>query len=117
MDSAHYLALLEEVALDAAAYASWPLSRAEEYGISMPAKAHHIEFISPAGLGDDIEIATCLELLTDTRAVRHCLFSLSDREPVARAQTEWVCASLETGQPVPIPDDWLEDFADQIVDD
>ena len=116
LDYGHYLSLMEEVVIDAAEYVGWTMRKVEEHGFALYAKEHHIEFLNPVGMRDELRITTYIDEVEETSAVRHCLFEQPTEGAIARAQTTWVWVNPETGRPVPIADDWLDDFADQIAE-
>lgn len=117
MDSGHILSLLEEVVIDAAEYAGWPMKRAEEHGFAYFAKQHHLVFGQQAILDDELTITTFIGDVQETQATRHYLIELADGETVARAETVWVWVDPATGRLTPIPGDWLSDFEGQMVEE
>jgi acyl-CoA thioester hydrolase len=116
LDYGHYLSLMEEVVIDAAEYVGWTMQKAAEHGVAFYAKDHHVEFLSPVGMRDELRITTYIGEVGETSAVRYYVFEEPRSGVVARAQTTWVWVNPETGRPAPISDDWWEDFEDQIAD-
>ena len=115
LNSAWYLSLMEDVALGAAEHAGWPLARVTEHDLALYARQHRIEYLRPALFGEELRVTTYLNAMRRSTALRHYLVELASGEPVARAQTVWVCVDAQTGRPAPIPEDWLRDFAGQMA--
>jgi len=116
MNSAWYLSLMEEVVTDAAEHAGWPLQRAQDEGFGYFAREHRIEYLRPAVLGDELRITTYLGETRRASARRHYRISLASGELIARAQTLWVFVDLESGRPIPIPQQWRLDLEDQVAE-
>jgi acyl-CoA thioester hydrolase len=116
MNSAWYLSLIEDVAIDAAASGGWPMQRAAEAGIAILAREHRIEYLKPALLGDELQITTYIREFRRVSATRLCLVRrASDGELLARTQTLWAWVDSTTGKPRPIPDGVPGDFAAQLI--
>ena len=116
MNSAWYLSLIEDVAIDAAAHAGWPLQSSTEAGIAILAREHRIEYLKPALLGDELQITTYIGEFRRVSATRYCLIRrASDSELLARTRTLWVWVDSATGKPRPIPDGVPRDFAAQLA--
>ncbi len=116
MNSAWYLSLIEDVAIDAAASGGWPMQRAAEAGIAILAREHRIEYLKPALLGDELQITTYIREFRRASATRLCLIRrASDGELLARTQTLWVWVDSATGKPRHIPDGVPGDFAAQLA--
>jgi acyl-CoA thioester hydrolase len=116
MNSAWYLSLIEDVAIDAAAHAGWPLQSSTEAGIAILAREHRIEYLKPALLGDELLITTYIGEFRRVSATRYCLIRrASDGELLARTRTLWVWVDSATGKPRPIPDGVPRDFAAQLA--
>ena len=116
MNSAWYLSLIEDVAIDAATSGGWPMQRAAEAGIAILAREHRIEYLKPALLGDELQITTYIREFRRVSATRLCLIRrASDGELLARTQTLWVWVDSATGKPRPVPDGVLGDFAAQLA--
>jgi len=116
MNSAWYLSLIEDVAIDAAAHAGWPLQSSTEAGIAILAREHRIEYLKPALMGDELQITTYIGEFRRVSATRYCLIRrASDSELLARTRTLWVWVDSATGKPRPIPDGVPRDFAAQLA--
>jgi acyl-CoA thioester hydrolase len=116
MNSAWYLSLVEDTAIEAAESLGWPLQRSTEAGIAILAREHRLEYLRPALRGDALQITTYLGEFRRVSATRYYLFRrANDGELLARARTVWVWVDAATGRPRPIPDEVLRDFAEQLA--
>ncbi|MDX2481341.1 MAG: acyl-CoA thioesterase [Desulfuromusa sp.] len=63
-------------------------------------RSHHIEYLRPAFAGDEIEIQTWVCNLKRASSLRRYLFlNTSNQSVLARAETDWVYVSADTGRP------------------
>jgi len=70
------------------------------------AREHHIEYLSPAFLGEDLEVRTWLSEIRRVRLRRRYEFvRASDGNVIVRGETNWVYVDIKTGRPVSIPAD------------
>ncbi len=112
VNNAVYLSYVEDCGMQAVAAFDWPIPRLEEEGLAVVARRHHIEYHQPAMLDDELDLITWLSDVGDTTAVRHTTVTRQrDSALVCRARTVHVWVDLTTGQPTPIPDPFLADFA------
>ena len=76
--------------------------QAEAHG-TWVARSHHIEYLKPALLGDEVTMRTWV---TDARRVRseRCYEFLRGDTVLARGRTDWVFVDVDTGRPRSIPD-------------
>jgi acyl-CoA thioester hydrolase len=112
VNNAVYLYYLDRCDLGAAAEKGWPVERMEEGGFSLAARRCWIEYKQPAVLGDELEITTWIsERMGDTATRHYTISRVSDGTLLVRALKVWGAVGLETGQPIPIPVDFLEDIA------
>lgn len=116
MNSAWYLSLVEDTAIEAAESLGWPLQRSTQAGIAILARDHRLEYLRPALMRDELQITTYIVEFRRTSATRHYLFRrASDGELLARARTVWVWVDAANGRPRPIPEEVLRDFAAQLA--
>jgi acyl-CoA thioester hydrolase len=67
-------------------------------------REHRIEYLSPAFLGDEIEVRTWVSEMRRVRAQRRYEFiRKADGRVVVRGETVWIFVDLTTGRPIPIP--------------
>lgn len=77
-----------------------------ERGFTWVARSHHIEYLSPALAGDELEIRTWLTSLRRVRCQRKYEFIRTlDKKLIARGETDWVFVNVETGRPSSIPEE------------
>jgi acyl-CoA thioester hydrolase len=67
-------------------------------------REHRIEYLSPAYLGDEIEVRTWASEMRRVRAQRKYEFvRKADGKIIAKGETQWIFVDLTTGRPIPIP--------------
>jgi acyl-CoA thioester hydrolase len=116
VNNAVYLAYIEDCGLQVSAAHGWPLQRIQREGFAIVARRHQIEYRQPAVYGDELELATWVSDLKRSTVLRHMTLSrVVDGATVARARTLWVWVDLETGRPIRIPRQFLDDFSPNIV--
>lgn len=75
------------------------------------AREHRIEYLSPAFVGEELEVRTWLDKARRVRLHRRYEFiRKSDGKVVAKGETEWVYVDMKTGKPLAIPASILELF-------
>lgn len=73
-------------------------------GATWVARSHHIEYLRPAFLDDELVVATWLTDLKKVGTTRKYLFvRKSDSAVIARGETHWVLVDIERGRPKSIP--------------
>lgn len=106
VNNQEYLRWMQEVTIEHSTAQGWPMARYLEYGSSWYVKSHFIDYLRPAVLGDEIVIATWVSGMFERNSPRQTLFlRASDRQILARAETQWIFVSLRNGRPVAIPDE------------
>lgn len=69
-------------------------------------RSHHIEYLSPAFAGDQIEVRTWVANLRRVRSLRcYEFYRPSDGQLLARGETDWVLVHASTGRPLAIPNE------------
>ena len=96
VNNANYLALAEDCAMDALAARGWPLERMVTEGTTLMARRHQIEYLQPARLGDELELATWACNVTDDSFTRHTTITRSSDKTLL-AQVHSTCGWLELG--------------------
>ncbi len=80
-------------------------------GCTWVARSHHIEYLSPAFLGDDVQVRTWLTSIRRVRCRRRYEFiRTSDNKVLAKGETDWVFVNIESGRPVSIPEEVASAF-------
>jgi len=68
------------------------------------AREHRIEYLSPAYVGDEIEIRTWISEIKRVRAIRKYEFVRKvDGKVLTKGETLWIFVQLTTGRPISIP--------------
>jgi acyl-CoA thioester hydrolase len=90
----------------------WPAARMHNEGFGIVARSYRIQYMSPAFLDDELEVATWVSEVKRSSATRHYTVTRTgDGEAITRAQAVWVWINLETGRPVRIPTAFAGAFA------
>ena len=72
-------------------------------GATWVVRSHHVDFLSPAFAGDQIEVRTWVANLRRVRSLRKYEFvRVSDGVTLVRGETDWVFVEVESGRPVAI---------------
>jgi acyl-CoA thioester hydrolase len=103
-------------------YVQWMQDAAVRHAESIPeykppentgwfVREHRIEYLSPAYLGDEIEVRTWPSEMRRVRAQRKYEFiRRADGKVVVKGETQWIFVELTTGRPIPIPAEILALF-------
>ncbi|MBN1305928.1 MAG: acyl-CoA thioesterase [Anaerolineales bacterium] len=76
----------------------------EELGATWVVRAHRIEYINPAFLGDEILMRTWIANLRRVRSLRRYDFiRRKDNQILVRGETDWVFMDTASGRPLAIP--------------
>jgi acyl-CoA thioester hydrolase len=112
-----YLAYVEDGGVQALAVHGWPLARMWAEGLSIVARRHRVEYLQPALLDDELELATWALDIKRASATRHTSITrVSDGTLLARVDSTYVWLDLVTQKPIRIPPAFLADFAPNSVD-
>ena len=75
-------------------------------GATWVVRSHQIEYLAPAFAGDEIEVQTWVVDLRRVRSLRRYEFlRRADGKTLAKGETEWVFVAVQTGRPLPIPEE------------
>ena len=111
LNNLNYLRLMQEAAFDASAAAGYDLLRYQAMDRHWVVRQTEINFFSPAGYGDEVEVKTWLSGHRRVRCKRAYEFRLrGSADLVAQAETDWIFLDSNTGRPVAIPRDLLAAF-------
>jgi acyl-CoA thioester hydrolase len=115
--NAVYMNYVTDCGFQALAACGWPWMRLAERGIGVYIRRNHIQYFQPALPGDALHVTTWASNVRRSTAERHyTIRRAGDETLLAQAWTLSVWVSLETGQPVRIPKDFLADFKGFISD-
>ncbi len=111
-----YLHYLEECATNLVRVLGWPVSRMTAEGFGIVARKFRIEYLQPALMDEELEVATWVSDVKRATAVRHYTINrAADNQPLARARALWVWVDLQNGRPIRIPPQFLTDCASNIA--
>jgi len=116
VNNAAYLVYLEDCGVEVSAAHGWTMTRMMEAGFGIIARRYRIEYRLPAVLGDELEVSTWASKPKRVTAVRHYTVNrVTDGALLARAHVLWVWVNLDSGRPMRVPTEFMDDFGDNIV--
>lgn len=116
LNNAAYLDYIADLGMLAAADRGWPHTRMLDEGFAIVARKHRIEYLQPALLDDEIELATWVSDVKRSTSIRHYTFKRTrDGELLTRIRSLWFCVDIDSGRPVRYPAAFMQDFATNIV--
>lgn len=75
-------------------------------GATWVVRSHQIDYFSPAFAGEELEVQTWVVDLRRVRSLRRYEFlRKADGKMLAKGETEWVFVGIQTGRPLPIPEE------------
>lgn len=111
-----YLHYLEDCATELVRVLGWPVTRMSAEGFGIIAREYRIEYLEPAHMDEELEIATWVSDVKRATAVRHYTINrAADGRLLARARALWVWVDLQNGRPMRIPTQFLADCAGNIT--
>jgi len=117
INNQEYLRWMQEIAIEHSTAQGWPMERYLQCGTSWYVRSHFIEYLRPGFLGDRLTVCTWVAGMSERSSPRRTLFLReSDKQILARAETQWICVNLKNGRPVPIPAELRAAF-DLVEDD
>ncbi len=116
INEAAYLVYAEDCGMAVIAAHGWPVSRMTAEGFAIVLRRQPIEFIERARPEDELEIATWASQVRRVTATRHYTISRkADGALLTRSHALGVWVNLGSGRPIRIPEEFLADFASNIV--
>ena len=111
-----YLSYIEDCGMLLLAESGWSIERMIAEGFVILIRRHQIEYLQPAAIHDNLEIAMWTFNLRGATAMRyHTITRMSDRELLVRAYSYSVWVNPVTGRPVRVPERFLADTRSNIV--
>jgi acyl-CoA thioester hydrolase len=103
VNNVHYVQWMQDVAIRH--YESMGgIPPTEAIGATWVVRSHHIEYLSPAFIGDEVEVRTWVANLRRVRSLRRYEFiRKSDGVLLVKGETDWVFVDAKTGYPRAIP--------------
>jgi acyl-CoA thioester hydrolase len=116
VNNAVYLDIVADLAIQAARHYGWPHTRMLDAGFFFAPRSHRIEYTAPAKLGDELELATWISDVSDSSYARHFTVSRAgDGTLLTRIYSQWTAVDIHTGNTIPIPAGFVDDFAGHIA--
>lgn len=110
-----YLDYVGECGIRVVAAHGWPVARMSAAGFAIIMRRHQVEYVAPAFLGDELEIATWAAHVRRSTAMRYYTITrTSDQQLLARVHTYAVWLDLATGRPIRIPPHFMDAFASNL---
>ena len=110
-----FLTYAEDCGFQCVAAYKWSATRMLAEGCVIVARKHQIEYLQPALLNDEVEIATWVSDVRRVSALRHFTITrVSDGVELARIHTVGVWINIASGQPMRFPQQLLDDFAPNV---
>ena len=98
-----YVQWMQEAALAHSA-ASGCTALTRQLGATWVARSHHIEYLSPAFVGEQITVLTWVADFRKVRSLRRYRFvRAADQKVLAQGETDWVFVDAASGRPRAIP--------------
>jgi acyl-CoA thioester hydrolase len=112
VNNSNYLAFVEDCAMQVMAAHGWPPARMWSNRIALVARRHQIEYLQPAVLDDELELATWASGMTDDSFVRHTTIKrVSDGALSAQIRSVYGWLDLATRKLVCLPSAFAADLA------
>ena len=116
VNNARYLDFVNECGYQVTTHFGWPWQRMQAEGAAIYLRDLHIEYLQPAVLDDELEIATWVSNVRRSTSTRHfTIRRIQDGELLVRVNAGSAWVDIQTGRPIRIPQEMLEDFAPNIV--
>lgn len=111
-----YMVYVEDCGMEVLAAHGWPVARMTAEGFGMLLRQHQIEYLQPAVMDDELELATWVSEVRRASATRHYTITrVRDGALMARVNTRAAWVDMASGRPIRIPDRFLADFAPNVA--
>ncbi len=112
VNNAVYLSYVEDCGFQLVKHFKWPEQRMREAGCAILIRKHHIQYVQPALLDDEIEISSYVYDVKRASATRYyAITRVSDGALLAQVNSLGVWVNLNSGLPARWPEQFLADFA------
>ena len=116
VNNAVYLNYISECGMQVLKAHRWPWERMVEAGFAIFLRRSWIQYLQPAVLDDELEIATWASEMRRATAMRHYTIQRArDGVLLARVHTLGAWVDVHSGQPIRIPKGFVQDFEPNIV--
>ncbi len=117
VNNATYLAYMDDCGVQVSRAHGWSMERMASEGFGIVTRRNRIDYRQPALLDDDLIIATWVSGVRSSSATRHYTITrANDDALLAQANAQYVWVDLTSRKLIRIPEYFLRDFADNIVD-
>lgn len=117
LNNAAYLSYAEDCAVQLADSFGWSFDQWSAHGQAFVARKHHIQYLRPVLLEDELEISTWLFNVRRTSATRYyAMRRAADGELMAQIATLWALIDLESGRPTRFPESFNEIIGPNIAE-
>ncbi len=112
VNNAAYLRYIENGSMSVIAACGWPVQRMFAENGAIILRRHHIQYLQPAVLDDELEVTTWASQLRRSTAMRHYTITrVRDGALICRVNSLGVWVNLTTGLPARMPPQFVADFA------
>jgi acyl-CoA thioester hydrolase len=109
VNNAVYLNYAEALTVEHAEASGYGRAWCEAHGGAWVIRRHEVEYLSPARMGDELELTVRVELVRGVRGVRRtAIRRVADGAPVTGVWSEWVWVRLSDGRPARVPAELVE---------
>jgi acyl-CoA thioester hydrolase len=116
VNNAIYAEWGEDCGMNCVAHFQWPATRMMQHNMGIFYRRMWLEYLQPALPNDEVEIVAWLSDLKRVSAMRHfAVHRVSDGALLCRINILAVIANTQTGMPMRIPQEMLNDFAPNIA--
>ena len=99
-----FVAWMQAAAIAHTKALGWTSEQYKRLGAGWVARSHTIEYLLPAFAGDKLIVRTWVASMKKVTSVRqYHIFRESDRQVLAKAETNWAFVDYKTGKPTRIP--------------
>lgn len=106
-----YVEWMQAAALAHSTALGWPADRYFRLGLGWVVRAHAIEYLQPAFVGDQVVVRTWVATMRKATSLRRYeICRKSDGQVLATAETRWAFIDYATRQPARVPREVAEAF-------
>jgi acyl-CoA thioester hydrolase len=117
VNTATDLAYMDDCGVQVSRDHGWSMDRMISEGFGIITRRNRIDYRQPAVLDDDLIITTRVSGVRNSSATRHYAITRADDGALlAQANALYVWVDSKSRKPIRIPDCFLKDFAENIVD-
>lgn len=116
VNNAIYAEWGEDCGMNCVAHYKWPATRMAQHNMGIFYRRMWLEYLQPALPNDEVEIVAWLSNVKRATAMRHfAVHRVKDQALLCRINILAVIANTQTGMPMRIPQEMLDDFAPNIA--